>query len=173
MSLVIVENPGEQLLTDEVLHEADQRVLPCLQARNATWQYSLLAVDRQRMICTFNAPDAESVRDSYRKAGFPSRTIWSGELIKLTDETQLNTMTRYVIEGTYPSLSKTDWDEISQKMQRYCAEHEIEWLQSYISRDRTKVIYELIASDITSIQEAPHQLGIACDRIWSAEVLKP
>jgi hypothetical protein len=173
MSLVIVENPGEQLLTDEVIHEADQRVLPCLQARNATWQCSLLAIDRQRMICTFDAPDAESVRDSYRKAGFPSRTIWAGELIKLTNSTPSHSTMRCVIEGTYPPLSKTDWDEISHKMQHCCAEHEMEWLQSYISRDRTKVIYELIASNIQLVQEASHKLGITCDRIWSAEALKP
>jgi len=173
MSLVIVENPGEQLLTDEVIHEADQRVSPCLQARNVTWQYSLLASDRQRMICTFEAPDAESVRDSYRRAGLPPRPIWSGDLIKPDAVPQFNSTMRYVLEGTYPALNEADWNEICHKFLHYCAEYDIEWVQSYLSRDRTKVIYELIASDIQPVQEASHELGIACDRIWSAEVLKP
>lgn len=39
-------------------------------------------------------------------------------------------------------------NEISRKILHYCAECDIEWLQSYMSLARTKVIYELNAPDI-------------------------
>ncbi|MBD2059382.1 hypothetical protein H6F88_25855 [Oculatella sp. FACHB-28] len=62
----------------------------------------------------------------------------------------------------------------SDRQQIYlCAEYGIEWLQSYLSRDRTRVIYELNASDIDSIQAVADKLGISGDRIWLAEVLQP
>jgi hypothetical protein len=173
MSLIIVETTADQPMTPEMIKDADERVLPCLDARNATWRYSLLASDRQRMICTFDAPDAESVRDSYRRAGLPSRPIWSGDLIKPDTIFQPDSTMRYVMEGSYPALSEANWNEIRHKLLHYCAKHKIEWLQSYISRDRTRIIYELNASDIGSIQVVADNLGISGDRIWSAEVLKP
>jgi hypothetical protein len=173
MSLIIVETIADQPITTEAIKEADERAMPCLEARNVSWRYSLLASDRQRMICTFDAPDADSVRDSYRRAGLPSRPIWAGDLIQPDAAPQLNSTTRYVIEAVYPALSEADWNEISHKLLHYGAEHKVEWLQSYLSRDRTKVIHELSASDTSLIQELSHTSGILCDRIWSAEVLKP
>lgn len=172
MSLVVVETAAEQPLTDELLHIANQQVLPCLEARNVIWLYSLLSVDRHRMICTFDAPDAESVRDSYRRAGLPSRPIWTGDLIQ-PEAAQPQRSLMHVMEGTYPPLSETDWSEISRKILDYCAKYEIEWLQSYLSLDRTKVICELNAPDLEPIQEAQHKLGVPFNRVWLAEVLKP
>jgi Protein of unknown function (DUF4242) len=69
MSLVIVETLVDYPLTSEKLTDTDLRVLACLGERQATWRYSLLSSDRHRMLCLFEAPDAESVRESYRKGG--------------------------------------------------------------------------------------------------------
>lgn len=172
MSLIVVENAAAQPITDEVLHEADQLLLPCLEARNATWYYSLLSVHRDRMVCTFKAPDAESVRDSYRRVGL-ERIIWTGEPIKPEGEPLQRPLTVLsVVEGTYPPLSDLDWNAISQKLLDYCAASGTEWLQSYRSLDRTKVVYELNAPDLKTVQ-AVQQLGIDCDRVWSAQVLSP
>lgn len=75
------------------------------------------------------------------------------------------------MEGTYPPLSETDWNEISRKILLYCAEYGIEWVQSYISLDRSQVIYELNAPDIALLQDIEQKLGIPIDRVWSADVL--
>ncbi|NDJ19611.1 nickel-binding protein [Myxacorys almedinensis] len=175
MSLVIVETAAEQPLTDEYLYDANQKVLPCFEARNITWHYSLLSLDRYRMICTFDAPDAESVRESYRRLGLPSRPIWAGDRIRreaAQPQQNLRDLTvRHVVEATYPPLSETDWNELSHRFLHHCAAWGIEWLQSYRSLDHTKVIYELNAPDITPIQDAQHKLEIPCALVWSAQVL--
>lgn len=173
MSLIIVETAADQPLTDEILGDAHRRVLPCLEARDAIWQYSLLSTDRQRMICTFKAPDAESVRESYRRAGLPACPVWTGDLIEQNRVPQQTLTTVQVMEGTYPSLNETDWQEISRKILHYCAAWNIEWLRSYLSLDRTKVVYELNSPDIKLMQAAQQELGISCDRIWSAQILNP
>lgn len=173
MSLIIVENAAEHPLTDEVLHEADQQLLPCLEARNATWRYSLLSADRYRMICTFDAPDAESVRDSYYKLGL-SRVVWAGELIKPEGhQPQRNAALLKVFEGTFPPLSEQDWDTATNKLLQCYAELGIEWIQTYLSLDRTRIICELNAPDAESIREAQCPVGISFDRVWSAQLLTP
>ena len=51
------------------------------------------------------------------------------------------------------------------------AEQDIEWIQSYVSLDRTKVITELNASDVEAIQAVQRKVGNSFDRVWSAKFL--
>jgi Protein of unknown function (DUF4242) len=174
MSLVIVETLADSPLNLEELNDPHNSILACLAERNAKWRYSLLSSDRYRMICTFDAPDAESVRESYRKGGGFFSRIWSGELIQPEGEPpQRNEAILKVIEGAYPPITQEEWNELSHKTLSCYAERGIEWIQSYISRDRTRVICELNASDAESIREAQHRAGVPFDRVWSATVLKP
>jgi hypothetical protein len=111
MSLVIVKTVAEQPMTDANLEEMDRIGLPCLQAHGVTWRYSLLSSDRCQMICTFDAPDAASVRNAYAKMGVQKRAIWAGELIQL-EGTLPDSAECSVIEAHYPALSETDWHEV-------------------------------------------------------------
>lgn len=170
MSLVIVETAVEQPMTDAYLEEADQIALPCLQAHGVTWLHSLLSIDRLQMICTFDAPDAASVRNSYAKLGVQKRAIWAGELIQPEgSQPHPALVERYVIEAQYPTLNEKDWNEVRQKFSQCCAEFRVNWLRSYLSLDRTRVVYELDAPDVKAI----HQFGIPYERIWSAQILMP
>ncbi len=173
MSLVIVETTADQPITDDYLHAADQQMLPCLNARNIFWNYSFLSSDRRRMICTFNAPDAGSVRESYQRAGLSSRLIWAGDLIEPDAPPQHQVKTLQIMEGTYPSLSKEDWLTIRRKIAHGCLVHNIEWRRSYLSLDRTRLMCELNAPNPALVQEALNQAGVAYGQIWSAQLLKP
>jgi hypothetical protein len=172
MSLVIVETTTDRPLTPEML--ADTRVLDCLEARNGKWRYSLLSADRQRMICTFDAPDAESVRGSYRKVGVEFDRMWTAEMrTPEAGEPEWNETALTVFECTYPRLTEDEWKEVNRDILAWYAEHGVEWVRSYVSRDRTRMISELNAPDAEVIREAYGKFGIAVDRVWRAEVLKP
>ncbi|MBE9169323.1 DUF4242 domain-containing protein [Pleurocapsales cyanobacterium LEGE 06147] len=182
MSLVIVETTTEQSITPEVLKEVDARMLPCLEERNTKWRYSLLSSDRHRMICTFDAPDAESVRQAYRKGGGMYSRIWAGEIVAPEGiQPQQNETILKVFEGTYPDgFTEEDWNEANQYILPCYAERGIEWVRSYISLDRTRVICELNAPDAETIREAHLKFGIpfvreAClqQRVWSAMLIEP
>ena len=80
MSLLKVETTTNRLITAEML--ADTRVLDCLEVRNGKWRYSLLSADRHRMICTFEAPDAESVRQAYHQADVGFSKVWTAQVIE-------------------------------------------------------------------------------------------
>lgn len=174
MALIVVETVVEQPLTDEALQEADSRALPCLQARNARWCYSLLSSNRQRMICTFEAPDVESVRVAYRKARVEFNRMWAAEMLVPEGATPMwNEPALKVLESSYPDgLTDQQWQEASQLMLPCYAERKIEWLRSYVSLDRTRVVCEFNAPDAEVIREAHHKFGVAFDRVWSAQLLK-
>jgi hypothetical protein len=62
---------------DEQLHDREsERLDPCLQAHGARWIRSYLSRDRRRMICEFEADDAEGVRSAFRSAGVPFARAW-------------------------------------------------------------------------------------------------
>ena len=44
------------------------------------WRRSSLSLDRLRMTCEFEAPDAESVREALRTAGVPYERVWTANV---------------------------------------------------------------------------------------------
>lgn len=175
MTLIVVETTVERPFTAEGLQDADRRVMPCLEARDAKWRYSLLSSDRQRMICTFEAPDAESVRESYRKGGVEFSKIWVAQIIAPEGGSPVwNEPFLKVFEGTYlGGFSDEQWQEANRLILPCYAQLNVEWIRSYISFDRTRIVCELNAPDAEVIRESHRKFGIPFDRVWSAQLLKP
>jgi hypothetical protein len=176
MSLVLVETVREDLLiTDEFLQAGEDQLLDCLAERGAHWLYSLLAVDRSRMVCVFDAPDFSAVQDSYRKTSVEFTRIWAAKRLTpdgsplLRNESMLK-----VFESTYPEgLTAAQWESAGRSILPCYAAEGVEWVQSYLSRDRTRKVCELNAPDTEVIREAHRRFNIPFDRVWSAIVLKP
>jgi hypothetical protein len=80
--VIIVEQILEPPLTDEEHSRVGKLIDRCAEMRNARWMRSYLSTDRRRMFCEFEAPDAQSVRESYRTAGVSFERVWSAELYK-------------------------------------------------------------------------------------------
>jgi len=49
----------------------------CLEAHRVRFIRTYFSRDRKRMICLYQAPDAESVRIAQREAGMPVEQVWS------------------------------------------------------------------------------------------------
>lgn len=75
-----VEQTFEKPITNEEMNAMARRVDPCLEAHGATWVRSYVSSDRKRVICEFEAADAEKVRESYRSAGVQFERVWSAEV---------------------------------------------------------------------------------------------
>ena len=82
MAHLILEQSFEVPLTDEEHGRIGSRIDKCLEAYGARWMRSYLSLDRKRMVCEFEAPDAEAVRASYRSAGVAFERVWSAYLYK-------------------------------------------------------------------------------------------
>lgn len=80
MSRVMVEHTFAEPLTDEQHGQFAKRLDPCLEVRNGAWRRSALSKDRLRMVCEFEAPDAESVREALRTAKIPYDRVYPAEV---------------------------------------------------------------------------------------------
>ena len=82
MPYVIVERTFTSPPSDEDLTAAALREKPCLDIYGVAWRRSIVSADRLRMICHYEAPDAESVRKVQREAGNPFERVWAGNVIE-------------------------------------------------------------------------------------------
>lgn len=82
MPCIVVERTFASPPSDEDLTAAGIRERPCLEIYGVTWRRSILSADRLRMVCQYEAPDAESVRKTQREAGNGFDRVWAGNLIE-------------------------------------------------------------------------------------------
>ncbi len=81
MAMVVVEKTWEQPITPEMLAQAGAHMIECLKIRDGKWVRSLITPDGRRTICTFEAPDAEAVRQTYREQGVEFDAIWAAQTL--------------------------------------------------------------------------------------------
>jgi hypothetical protein len=82
MLRIIVERTFDRPPSDDDLTAAGMRERPCLDLYGVAWRRSVLSVDRLRMVCEYEAPDAESVRKVQREAGNSFERVWHGSVIE-------------------------------------------------------------------------------------------
>lgn len=80
MAVLVLEQKFETPVSPEELNDAAKRLDKCLEAYGARWMRSYLSKDRKRMICEFEAADAEQVRSSYRSAGINFDNCWTADM---------------------------------------------------------------------------------------------
>lgn len=80
MAVLVLEQTFEKPMSSEELTAAARSLDKCLEAHGARWMRSYLSKDRKRMICEFEAADAEQVRSSARSAGVPFDSCWPAEV---------------------------------------------------------------------------------------------
>ncbi|HZU82547.1 MAG TPA: nickel-binding protein [Polyangiaceae bacterium] len=97
MARIIVEQVFSEPLTDERYAAFSKAVDPCVQVRRGMWRRSSLSIDRLRMICEFEAPDAESVREAFRTAGVAFERAWTAEVYAVEDYPELMSKLRALV----------------------------------------------------------------------------
>jgi hypothetical protein len=82
MIRIVVERTFATPQTNADMAAVADRERGCLDIYRVTWKRSLLSDDRRRMICEYEAPDAESVRRVQRQAEAEVDRIWTAEVIE-------------------------------------------------------------------------------------------
>ena len=81
METLILERTFDEPLTEDLLAAVQARMAPCLEQYGVTWVRSYFSTDHRRMICHYEAPDAEAVRTSNRAAEALFDQVWSAEIL--------------------------------------------------------------------------------------------
>ena len=87
MATMVVEQSFDHALTSDELNAMARRVDPCLEAHGARWMRSYISSDRKRVVCEFEAADAEKVRESYRSAGVQFERVWTADVFSRDNPT--------------------------------------------------------------------------------------
>ena len=82
MSRIIVERSFDTPQPDDDMKIVADRERPCLGIYDVTWKRSLLGSDRKRMVCEYEAADAETVRKVQREARAQFDRIWVADVIE-------------------------------------------------------------------------------------------
>lgn len=82
MQRFIVERTFSPPMSDQALDEVSARMAPCLELHDVRWIRTHLSGDRQRMVCEYEARDAESVRTVQHEAQATFDRVWAASLIE-------------------------------------------------------------------------------------------
>lgn len=74
---VLVERSFDDSVTLQEIQDIEDAGIWCLEIRNVRFLRSFFSADRKRMLCLYEAPDAESVRQAQREAGVPFDEAWT------------------------------------------------------------------------------------------------
>lgn len=77
MPNVLVERSFDAPVRLEDLQALEDSAAWCLEAHEVTFARTLFSLDQRRMLCFYEAPDAEAVRVAQRQAAMPLEAIWA------------------------------------------------------------------------------------------------
>lgn len=80
MKLVIVERTMPRSVTRAELAASAASGARCFEAHRVRLLRSLISLDGLRVLCQYEAPDAEAVRQANRKAGLPFDRVWTADV---------------------------------------------------------------------------------------------
>lgn len=81
---VLVARRFEDSVTLQEIQDIEDAGIWCLETRDVRFVRTYFSVDQKRMICLYEAPDAESVRQSQRQAGVPFEDAWGFTFIGMS-----------------------------------------------------------------------------------------
>jgi hypothetical protein len=169
MSLVLVERSFARPVDLADVQATEDRGADCLEAHGVRFLRTFFARDRRRMICLYDAPDAESVRLAERNASVPFDSAWSAREIPHSVEGP--GAEAVVVERRLPEPMDEDRVREAARGGQWCLEqHGCRLVRSYLSADGKTMTCVFAAPDAESVRLAQRQSGLPFERVWPATV---
>jgi ubiquinone/menaquinone biosynthesis C-methylase UbiE len=115
MARVMMEQVFQEPFSDERYADFAKKLDSCLEVRSGAWRRSSLSIDRLRMVCEFEAPDAEAVRDAARTAGIPYERVWTANVYAVEDYPEMMNKLRAVLAGKAPATAAAAQPESNEE----------------------------------------------------------
>ena len=175
MEIVLVERRFETPVDFESIQSIESAGAGCLRAHQVTCVQTFFSRDRKRMLCLYQAPDAESVRVAERKAGVPFDRAWACERIGgQSAEVTAGSRVHVVAERCFTEpITPQDVRRIQAGSTSCLETNDAAYLESYLSRDGRSMVCVFLAPDAESLRRAGRMLQIHDEIIWSATLHVP
>jgi hypothetical protein len=171
-TIVVVERSFEEARTFDELQAAENAVAWCLEQHRVRFLRSYLSLDARSMVCIYEAPDADAVRETQRRGGLPVARLWPAQVLGSTGRHQARPgFSTVVVERELPQPTPIeDIEQLIAASGGCLATNRAELLESKLSFDRTRMLCVYGAPDAEAVRRANRQLGAVVTRAWTATV---
>lgn len=172
MSTVVVERSFDQAVAFEDIQAIEDRGAWCLEAHGVRFLTTYFSRDRRRMICLYDAPDAEAVRLAQTKAGVPFADAWPAGIV--AHAAGPSEREPIVVERTFDEpMDAVGLREAAAGaawcLQAWGAQLEL----SYLSPDGHRCICVFTAPDAEAVRQAHKLSGLPFEAAWAATRHEP
>lgn len=136
----------------------------CLSLYRADWVESFMALDGSRLVCRFEAPDSESIRQLSRGDRSKAKAVWPGTLHQGPN----SGAAMVVVERSFAEPVAMEEVQAREEAGADCLSlHKVVFLRSLFSSDRKHMVCLYNAPDAESVRLAQSQAGMPLDRVWA------
>lgn len=168
VTLVVVERAFEAQVAFADIQAKEHAGKWCLDQHGVRFLRTFFALDRKRMICLYEAPDAEAVRIAQRTIAMPVERVWPAVATKPPNEL---TPTPIVVEREVPFVATVEQVEQMEQQSRWCFEaHRVAQLQSYLSMGGHRTLCVFSAPDAESVRVANREASLPVKSVWPAQL---
>jgi hypothetical protein len=151
----------------------------CLRQYRVRHLLSLLSADGERLICAFDAPDAESLRNVMRQLGRSYESLWAASVhgppaVPVTARLPEGDTALVVVERSFNDPVRFEEIQAIEDRGAWCLEaHRVRFLRTYSSRDRRRMICVYSAPDAESVRLAQNEASMPLQTVWAAIAYQP
>jgi hypothetical protein len=171
MARIVVERIFPAPVDVAALRIAARDDAGCLARHDAQYLYGYLGPDLQRMICFFEAPDAESVRIANRQSGMPFECAYTATVHEpptgLAPASAARAGTDVLVERTFPApVAFADVQALENEGAWCLGEHGVSFVRTYFANDRQRMLCRYRAPDAESVRIVNRRLSLPFDAVW-------
>ncbi|HSB35744.1 MAG TPA: nickel-binding protein, partial [Thermoanaerobaculia bacterium] len=144
----------------------------CLEAHGVRFVKTYLSRDRRRMVCLYEAADAESVRLAQEKAGMPFERVWTARVVRhAAPEPQGDAV---IVERFLPQpVDESTIREMAARGASCLEEWGCRIVWSFLGPDGRQCVCVFAAPDAESVRQSQRRAGVAYEQAWPATVHDP
>jgi hypothetical protein len=172
MSTVVVERAFPEPVTFADIQATEDRGARCLEAHGVRFTRTFFSRDRRRMVCLYEAKDAESVRLAQEKAGLPFERAWTARVVRHAGAEPDGDAV--VLERTLPQpMDEAAIREAAARGEGCLEQWGCRAVWSFLSTDGRRCLCVFGAPDAESVRQAQRRTGMPYERAWPATVHEP
>ena len=143
----------------------------CLHLWNVKWHESFLSEDGTKMICYFDAPDAEAVRTAVRQGGPPQTVqVWPGTVHEGPSDASINV----VVERNFDEVTSVEAVQAIEDKGAWCLDmYQVVFIRTYFSADKKRMVCLYNAPDAESVRVAQQKANMPVSAVWPCHVMNP
>jgi hypothetical protein len=162
---VVVERAFAEPVALESVQAIEDGGAWCLEAHGVRFLRTFFSRDRRRMLCVYDAPDAEAVRLAQRQAGVPFDRAWPARVIE--GESPAGRRQLVVVERDLPQPFAEEDVRLAAGASQWCLEaHGCRRLESFLSGDGLRMVCVFEAPDAESVRLSQRQAEMPVSAVW-------